>query len=80
MPFSLDPVKGDIKTTSEMMQEIPTYRFAVQAKDNPGQSTNKNSIDAEVIVSYFCSHTYLNVSVIFFFVNIYSCLVFLLYP
>lgn len=51
-PFSLHRESGAIKTTTELKGGIPTYRFAVQAKDNPGQASNQNSIDAEVVVSY----------------------------
>lgn len=50
-PFMLNPLDGTIRTTNEITGDVKTWRFAVEAKDNPGQASDQNSIDAEVIVS-----------------------------
>jgi len=53
-PFTLNGNTGQIKTTMAMtFTETKTWRFQVKAKDNPGQTTQQNSIDGEVIVCLF---------------------------
>jgi len=50
-PFKLNDQNGEILTTREITYDnFPTYRFEVVAQDNPGQTRDQNSVNAEVVV------------------------------